>query len=99
MLERDRLGPVEGAAVEVRHGDRPGPGVAVYAFGRVVQARLELVRIDQFNLDRIAGELRLCAGELEAAGTAHRAASASQPTSQRPRKVSPPTRTVTSLSD
>ncbi len=39
-------------------------------------ARTEPIRIGQFDLDRVAGELRICADEVEPASLPHRAAAA-----------------------
>ena len=99
VLQRDRLDSVEGAAVELDHRDRPGPRVGVHARRRVVAARTELIRISHFDFDGIAGELGIGADELKAATLRTVLRPPSQPTSQRPRKVSPPARTVTPSSD
>src|SRR4051794_26932274 len=76
MLQRDRLGSVEGASVEIDHRDRPGRGVGVHARRRVVPARGKLIRLGDIDLGRIAGELGIGADEAKAAGLANRAAGA-----------------------
>ena len=76
MLERDRLGSVESAPVEIDHRDRPGPRVSIHACRRVVAAQAELIRIGHLDFNGIAGELGIGADELKAASLAHRAAAA-----------------------
>src|ERR1700729_2411623 len=76
MLKRDRLVSVESAAVELDHGDRPGPRVSVHAGRRVVAAQMKLIRVSHLDFDRIAGELGIRADELKAAGLAHNASAA-----------------------
>jgi hypothetical protein len=73
VFERDRLGPVEGALVEVDHRNGPWPLVGVHARGRVVPTCGECIRPGHLDFDRVARELRLGADELETASLPHRA--------------------------
>ena len=85
VFERDRLGSVEGAFIEVHHRDDPWPLIGVHAGGRVVPTCSERIRRGHLDFDRVAGELWLGADELEAASLSHGASSPSQPTSHRAR--------------
>ena len=74
--QRDRLGAMECAAVEVDHRDHPWLPLRVHAGRRVMTAEREHRRVGDLDLDRISRELGLGTYELEATLLAHRAAAA-----------------------
>ncbi len=75
MCARDRPGAVERAAVEIHHRDGAGLLIRVHAGRRVMAARAKRIA-GEFDVDGIAGELGIGAGEIEAGGLAHGAAAA-----------------------
>jgi hypothetical protein len=69
-------GIVDGTAVEIAHGQVDGLELDDHADRRDGAARLDLPGIGEFDLDRIARELKLSSRQFETTGLAHGVAGA-----------------------